>query len=214
MELKELVGEEVFKQIETKLNGHTVIIADKDEKYIKDDGTYIPKVRFNEVIEQKNTYKETNEELNKQLGNLKKQLEGNAEVEKQINQLQNDLKERDDKVSLITKKYALKDALRDTGARYPDLLMSKFELSSIQLTDEGKIKDFDSKFEPIKKEYPDLFGKPKIPNTDGDGPGGEPPKVNLTPQQKKEAHEKFSHLSAEKAEEAWFEVLKRAGKIK
>src|SRR3972149_1211294 len=112
MELKEIVGEELFKQVESKLNGHTVIIAAKDEKYIKDDGNWIPKHRFNELVEQKNTYKETNEELSKQLGLMKTKLEGNTEVEKQITQLQNDLKERDDKVTNITKKFALKDSLR------------------------------------------------------------------------------------------------------
>ena len=59
MKLKELVGEELFKQIESKLGENSVIVTGKDEKYIKDDGNFVPKSRFSEVIEQKNTYKES-----------------------------------------------------------------------------------------------------------------------------------------------------------
>ena len=71
MDLKELIGEELFTPIADKLNGHTVIIAGKDEKFIRDDGTFIPKSRFNEVIEQKNSYKESVDSLKQRNGNIK-----------------------------------------------------------------------------------------------------------------------------------------------
>jgi len=42
----------------------------------------------------------------------------------------------------------------------------------------------------------------------------DPPKLQLTEAQKREALEKFPHSTKEKAEQAWFEVLKETGKIK
>jgi hypothetical protein len=213
MELKELVGEEQFKLIEGKLNGHTVIVAAKDEKYVKLDDNWIPKGRFNELVEQKNTYKETADTLKQQIEALKANAPDNEALTAQLNQLQQDLTNRDLKVTEISKKYALKDSLRETGSRYPDLLMSKFDLSKLEITEEGKIKEFDKLIEPIKKSYPDLFGKAKVAGTDGGG-ADDPPVNQLTPQQKKDALEKFPYMTPEKAEEAWQEVLIKSGKIK
>ena len=53
----------------------------------------------------------------------------------------------------------------------------------------------------------------KVPGVD-DGHIPPPSTVTLTEQQKREAYEKFPYLSKEKAEESWFEVLVKTGKIK
>lgn len=55
--------------------------------------------------------------------------------------------------------------------------------------------------------------KTKVDGVD-DGRAKDPPKVELTEAQRKEAHEKFPYDSFEKAEEKWFEVLRKIGKIK
>jgi hypothetical protein len=214
MELKEVVGEELFKQIEGKLNGHTVIVAAKDEKYVKLDDNWIPKHRFNELVEQKNTYKESNEELNKQLNLLKEKSKGNDEVQKQIENLQKELTDRDEKVVYITKEFALKDSLRSAGVRYPDLVMATFDIGSVELDTDGKIKEWDNALKELKKDYPDLFGKPNVASTDNGGTGDPPTDKVLTEAQKKEAYEKFPSLSKEKAEEYWYDVLVKTGKIK
>lgn len=212
MELKEILGEELFKQIEPKLGEHSVIVTGKDEKYIKDDGNYIPKTRFNELVEQKNTYKDSVEDYKKQLDSLKGQLKDNEAVTKQIDELQSKLTERNNEVDLIAKRYALKDALRDSGAKYPDLLMAKFNLSELNLKD-GVIDGIEDKIKNVKESYPDLFGTKQVAGADN-GKAGEPPKVTLTEAQKKEAYEKFPGISKEKAEENWFAVLQKLGKIK
>ena len=214
MELKELIGEDLFKQIEPKLNEHSVIISGKDEKFIKDDGTYIPKTRFNEVVEQKNLYKDSADEQARQLNDLKSKLKDNEAITKQIDDFQTQLTKKDSEVLDITKKYALKDALRDSGARYPDLLLAKFNLSELEVDKDGTIKDIETKMKGIKENYPDLFGKPNVPGTDGAGNIADPPKTQLTEAQKREAYEKFPAMPKEKAEKAWEEVLRKTGKIK
>ena len=213
MELKELVGEELFTQISSKLNGHSVIIAGKDEKYIKDDGSFIPKTRFNEVIEQKNNYKESFESTKTELDTLKTKLEGNEAALKQVDDLKLKLDGKDKEMANITKRYALEIALRDSGSRYPDLLQSKFSLEKIELDESGKIKDWENQLKTVKESYPDLFGSKANPKGDG-GPSGDTDAIVLTDAQKLEAYEKFPAVTKDEAEKLWFGVLKKTGKIK
>lgn len=210
-ELKEILGEELFNQIQPKLGEHSVIVADKDEKYIKDDGNLIPKSRFNELVEQKNTYKESVDDYKQQLDSLKGQLKDNGEVTKQINGLQEKLSQKDNEVIEISKRYALKDVLKESGAKYPDLLMTKFSLSELNLKD-GMIENIEDKIKNVKTSYPDLFKTPGVPGTD-DGRVPDPPKVQLTEAQRRDAHEKFPYQSKEQAERNWFDVLRKTGKI-
>jgi len=204
IDLKELLGEELYTPISEKLNGHTVIIAGKDEKYIKDDGNFIPKSRFSEVIEQKNSYKESVDTLKTQLEELKTKAQGNEEIKKQIDELNSKLNQKDIEVTTTSKKYALKDALRDSGARYPDLLLAKFDLSAIEIENE-KIKGFEDLLKPVKEAFPDLFGAKSTIKVDG-GPNGERPELNS--EQKAEA--KRLNLS----EEDYSDILKEREKIK
>lgn len=65
----------------------------------------------------------------------------------------------------------------------------------------------------LRKTVQLLSIKPIVPGGDN-GRADDPPKIALTEAQKKEAYEKFPNSTKEKAEEAWFDVLKSLGKIK
>ncbi|MBK7380787.1 MAG: hypothetical protein IPJ03_17655 [Ignavibacteriales bacterium] len=65
----------------------------------------------------------------------------------------------------------------------------------------------------LRKTVQLLNTKPIVPGGDN-GRADDPPKIALTEAQKKEAYEKFPNATKEKAEEAWFDVLKSLGKIK
>lgn len=54
--------------------------------------------------------------------------------------------------------------------------------------------------------------KMKVDGVD-DGKIPEPPKVQLTEAQRRDAHEKFPYQSKEQAERNWFDVLRKTGKI-
>ncbi len=54
--------------------------------------------------------------------------------------------------------------------------------------------------------------KMKVDGVD-DGKIPDPPKVQLTEAQRKDAHEKFPYQSKEQAERNWFDVLRKTGKI-
>ena len=54
--------------------------------------------------------------------------------------------------------------------------------------------------------------KAKVDGVD-DGKIPDPPKVQLTEAQRKDAHEKFPYQTKEQAERNWFDVLRKTGKI-
>ena len=77
MDLNEILGEELYTQVQEKLG---------DKKIIVNDGSYIPKIKFDEV-------NVTKKNLVTELENLKNQFKDNSELTKQIESMQ--LKEKE-----------------------------------------------------------------------------------------------------------------------
>ena len=187
---KELLGEELFKSVTEKLGDNQVFLHGKDQKVIIDDGTLvkkdgmIPKFRFDEVNEQKESYKTQVEEMTTEVGNLKSALKGNKEATAKIADLEEKLTgfeeklatqktESDTKDDLTKRKFALRDALREGEARpeYVDMLETRFKLDQLVIDEDGKIKSvkisdtdiksFDEVLKGVKEAYPDSFGTTK-----------------------------------------------------
>lgn len=160
-DIKKLLGDDLFAQVQTKLGDNLLFLHAKNQKVVVDDGTLIPKSRFDEVIEQKNTYKTQAETLNTDLTKLKKELKDNEGATTKIQEMQDQIKAKGDEVIVIQKRYALRDALRENNAKHVELLEAKFDLSKIEVGADGKIKDLDKLMTPIKETYKDLFGEKK-----------------------------------------------------
>ena len=178
--LKELFGEELYTQIVEKLNGQLLFLHNKDKKVIIDDGSLvkkdgmIPKDRFDQANDQVKSLKKQAEDLTKEIGTLKKSAEGNEELTTKITDLETklaDSKTTFEKESVnTTKRFALRDALRDNEARpeYVDMLQTQIPLDHLVIGDDGKIKSVkasDTDIKPleevmksIKETYPDSFG--------------------------------------------------------
>ena len=170
-ELKKLLGEELFNQIIEKVGtDKSLFLHKKDQKVIVDDGSLIPKDRFNEVIEQKNSYKTLAETNEKALKELKKSAEGNTDLIKQIETLQTttkQMKEDNEKNQLSLKKnLAVKEALLNAGVQDSearDLLSLKFNPDKIELDEFGKLKNSEELIKPLKEgTLKNLFGETKI----------------------------------------------------
>jgi hypothetical protein len=67
---------------------------------------------------------------------------------------------------------------------------------------------------PALRKTTSLLSNSKV-KVDGvdDGKIPDPPKVQLTEAQRKDAHEKFPYQTKEQAERNWFDVLRKTGKI-
>lgn len=195
MDLKELLGEELYKQIMAKAG---------DKKIIIDDGKMIPKSRFDDVNIQKNDLKEQVDKLNKTLKENTKDFEAmkkaagtNEELKKQledyetkINTAQDDFgktltaKEQEWKEKEVNnrKSFTLREKLlmEHADPKYIDLLMKEVDLKNVTETDDGKLMGVDDVVKGVKTNYEKLFGKPQLkgPGVEG-GSGGNPAGGNL-----------------------------------
>lgn len=214
MELKELIGEELFLKVSGKLDGHQVIIADKDEKYVKDDGSLITKDKMNEVItqrlsevtEQKRILTESKELLIAELDALKSSNKGNKELQRTIDDMKEVIAKKDEDIIFTNKKSTLLNDLMKAEAKYPELVITKFKIDKLEVEGDS-IKGFKEILGPIKASYPELFGVKPNPNGD-DGNAQEPGGFTLTSQEKKAAKDR--NLS----EEDYFEILQKNKEIK
>lgn len=174
-QLKELLGEEVAKQVDEKIG---------DKKLVINDGSYIPKAKFDEVNTAKNDYKQQLDERDKQLEELKKQAKGNDELTKQLESLQEEnkkaIEEYEDKLKKQQLDFAVESKVMQAKARNPRAVKGLLDTEKIKLDGE-QVLGLDEQLDEIKKSDPYLFADEK-PSTPGANPagGGEPQK---TPQQ-------------------------------
>jgi len=165
-ELKELAGEELNAKIGEILKDKKVLsFNEADEIAVTNNGEWIPKEKFNSILEDKKTFKTQAEQYQNELAELKKSVKDNSELTAQISELENKMQTNaqsfEQREAEAKKRFALAIALRDSGAKFPDLLEQKFDLSKLELSDDGKIRDFDTVLNPVKESYKDLFGEQK-----------------------------------------------------
>lgn len=170
-DLKEILGEELFNQVNEKLGDNKIAVVS--------DGTWIPKSKFDEINEQKNTYKGQIDTLNGQIKDFEKSAKGNDELLAQIEKFKGDNEALNGKIKDITLDSAIKLGLVNNKAKYADLLAGKIDKSKLQIDDKGNVTGLDEQIKTLHEGYKDLF-EPTAPVIPGN-PGGNPPGVNNNP---------------------------------
>lgn len=150
--LKEVLGEELWKQVAPKLEGKEYFFAEGKD--------YIPISKFNEVNEAKKEAEAQLKERDNQLVQLQKAVKGNEELTKQINDLQEaNTKAQQDyetRVLEIQKSYELEKILSSSGARNTSALKGMLDLEKCTFK-EGKYTGLDEQIAQIKKDNDWLF---------------------------------------------------------
>ena len=178
--LKELLGEELHKQVVEKTPELQLVIIEKGQKafihkegetpIITNNGEWIPKEKFNNKLDEIKTLKAETETYKSEVGNLKKLAGDNEEMKTKITSLESDIEanktESGKRETDIAKKFAVKDALRDAKVKHPALLLKEIDLEKIELDSDGKVRHIDDHIKPLKEQYPDLFGEVKLKGND------------------------------------------------
>lgn len=129
------------------------------EVYSEELKGYIPKTRFDEVNNAKKDLEQQLRDRDKQLEDLSKKVKDNEELSKQIKDLQdaNDAtkKQYEAKIKEMTINTAIREKLTD--AKYPDLLITKFDKSKLVVADDGTVSGIDEQLTVLKEQYKDLF---------------------------------------------------------
>jgi hypothetical protein len=166
MDLRELLGEELYNQVIAKL-------GDKHKVAIVSDGNWIPKDKFNELNDEKKALKESADQLRADLKEMKEKAKGNEALTSQITALETQLQESENKIKDVRTAAAIERELLKANAKFPDLLVGKFDKSKVEVLEDGTVRGLEDQLKTIKESYKDLFGETRVVGTP---PGkGDPP---------------------------------------
>lgn len=152
------------------------------DKIFEDYGkNYVPKSQFNEKLEALKHEKEEKDKAAKELDSLKKQHEGDEDLKKQIEDLQQAAKDREKKyladMDQIKLDAAIEKALTGAKVRSVKAARAMMDLTGAKLNDKGEVDGLSEKIEALKKSDGYLFdmGKTTIsglkPGEAGDDSG-------------------------------------------
>lgn len=179
--LKEILGEELFKQFETAINSWNGNEANKD-KLVKlanlSGGEYVGKGKFDALQEQLTGKTTELETANGLIAELKKGTKGNEELQGKITAYEGQVADLQQQLAETKLKSAIKVALLSEKAVDIDYLTFKLEEKlkekgeTLELDENDNIKGWDSQLDGLKTQFPTMFesGTKKIePNKLPDG---------------------------------------------
>jgi hypothetical protein len=160
MDLKELLGEELYNQLIEKM-------GDKHKIALVSDGNWIPKDKFNEINEAKKQLETDIKDRDTQLTDLKKNAGDNEELKKTITQLQTDNKKKDEDYQAKIKDLSINSAIKLTlgnDAHDSDMVAGLVDKSKLMLGEDGKVTGLDEQIKSLRESKAFLFVPAPDPN--------------------------------------------------
>ncbi len=128
MELKELLGEDLYAQVKEKIDAANANETDK-LKHIRyadlSEGLYVSKAKHDTLAAEKENLEEQIKTLNGTIETLKKGNKDNESLQTTLAELQGELKKQQAANAEVRKTYALKEQLAKHGVLDPDYLIYK-----------------------------------------------------------------------------------------
>lgn len=171
MDLKELLGEELYNQVVAKA-------GDKHKIAVVSDGNWIPKEKFDEVNTAKKQAEADLKERDKQLEQLQESAKGNEELQAKIQALQEENKNAAKQYEAKLKDLQVTTALKLSLAgevHDTDLVIGLIDREKLKVKEDGTIESgLDDQVKALRESKGFLF----VEKEDGDGTkffGAKPP---------------------------------------
>ncbi len=169
--LKTILGDELYSQVEEKINAHNGNEANKDS-LIKlanlSEGKYTSVDKYNALEGEKNGIQSKLTEAEQLIADLKKSNKGDETLQQKVTDYEGKIKTLEDELQQTKIEGAIQLAIRDEKGLDPDYLTFKLkEMGEISLDDNGKIKGIDEKMSTLKTQFPGQFEagtKKTVPN--------------------------------------------------
>lgn len=169
--LKTVLGDELYAQVEEKINAHNGNEANKDT-LIKlanlSEGKYTSVDKYNALEGEKNGIQSKLTEAEQLIADLKKSNKGDEALQQKVTDYEGKIKNLEDELQQTKIEGAIQLAIRDAKGLDPDYLTFKLkEMGEIALDDDGKIKGVDEKISTLKTQFPNQFEagtKTVVPN--------------------------------------------------
>jgi len=173
MDLKELLGEELYNQVTEK-------VGDKHKIAIVSDGTWFPKNKFDEVNEEKKEYKKQVDDLKKQLNKLQETLKDNQGATETIEKLKNQIADKEKELAAVRKTNAIKLAVLNAGPNDVVDILPHLKQDVITVGEDGTITGLEEQIKTLKENKPYLFKEEAPGGTGGSKGAGAINKKNKT----------------------------------
>ena len=170
MELKELLGDDLYKQVQAKIDEKNSTETDK-LKHVRytdlSEGKYVSKEKYDSELEKLNgliTGKDTEiGNANKLIEDLKKASKGDEGMQQKISTYETENARLQKELEETKVKAAIKVALLEAHAVDTDYMTYKIKAAlkekneELKLDDEGHIKGWDSMLTDLKTQFPAQF---------------------------------------------------------
>lgn len=161
MDLKELLGDELYSQVTEKLG---------DKKLMVDDGNFIPKSRFEQVNQAKKELEVQVKERDTQLADLSKNNKDNESLLNQIKELQTLNKQTttdyEAKINQMQFDYALEGALINAKCKNSKALRALLDIDNVKFN-ENKFEGLEEQLNKLKESDSYLFDLDTAPQNTG-----------------------------------------------
>ena len=160
--LKEILGEELYKQVADKIALHNGTPENKD-KQIKlanlGEGGYVGKDKYAALETTHNSKLAELEQANTLISELQKSNKGNEELQAKIQNYDLQVQTLQNELAKAKLDSAIKVALLEAKAQDIDYLTFKLneEKAEFVLDENGKVKGLDEKIEGLKTKFPNQF---------------------------------------------------------
>jgi len=164
--LKEILGEELFSQFESKINEYNGNEANKD-KQVKignlGTGEYVGKGKYDALQELVNSKETELKSANDLIAELKKGTKGNEELQGKITGYETQVAELQKELQETKMKAAIKVALLSEHAVDVDYLTFKLNEKlkekgeALELDENDNIKGWDERLSGLKTQFPSMF---------------------------------------------------------
>lgn len=182
--LKSILGDDLYSQVESKVNAYNSDEANKD-KQIKianlTSGEYISKNKFTDLETEKGNIATQLTAANKLIEDLKKSGKGDESLQQKVLDYETEINSLKSELAETKVNSALKIALLEASVTDVDYLTFKVkEKGKVEIGEDGKIKGIDDTIASLKTQYPQHFStasggkkidEKKLPDDEGGDKG-------------------------------------------
>lgn len=162
MDLKELLGEELFAQVQSKLEEAE---EENIELFIasENNGDFVRRTRLNEESDKVKELRDQLKDYDTQIEVLKKHADASSELQDEIKKIQDakkaEVEELTNKLRNKTLNSEIDKALIRRKARNPKAVKALLDMESIQLEDDDSVTGLDKQLDKLEEEEGYMFEK-------------------------------------------------------
>lgn len=170
MDLKELLGEDLYNQVTEKAGEQKIAIVS--------NGNWIPKEKFDDKNNEVKGLKAEIKNRDEQITNLQKAVKGNEELETKLKDLEKANGDWEAKYRQTQIDTAIKLAAKD--AKDPADVLAFINKQGLEMSEDGTVKGLDDALKGLRESKPYLFAEEPAPGLRGrtpHTPPGTPPSI-------------------------------------